>query len=179
MSRATLWSRLRSKMYQGPTARCRAVVPRLRLRQDRALVAARRLGNKLDLSPPLRFSAPSPTWRAAGQLAFSWLQGQPTTCRRPPYDTWLHMYMHVPVAARCPLDPSLARWPAQDLSVAKLLKMSRATQKSLLRSKMSQDQIWSRCLALVAAPPPAPGSCPGARLAAARRVEATGKLSFE
>jgi hypothetical protein len=95
------------KCTKAQTARCRAVVPCSRRRQDRALVAARRLGNKLDLSPPQRFSAPSPTWRAAGQLAFSWLQGQPNTCRRPPSDTWLGG--HVPAAARCPIDPSLAR----------------------------------------------------------------------
>ena len=62
-------------MSQGQRPRCRAIVPRRHRRQDRALAAARRLGNKLFRSPPPRFTRPepdlwasarSPQWRRRG-----------------------------------------------------------------------------------------------------------------
>ena len=55
---ATRRSCRRTKCPKATKARCRAIVPRHRRRQDRALPAARRSGNQLFRSPPPRIFCP-------------------------------------------------------------------------------------------------------------------------
>jgi hypothetical protein len=87
-------------------------------------VAANRLGNKLDLSPPPCFSAPSPAWRAAGQLllAAGSTNHLQKTALRYPYLLLLAAHSTRPLPDGISVGSDAAQDASRDLEVASSLQ---------------------------------------------------------